>query len=630
MIWQSMTAMIAIDLIVLMMTGAMGIYLWRQRRFVNSPHQFKNLFMIFAGMAVIGLFYLADLATMTVLPKIVGMRRSVELMSSLHLNVRWVITLLAGALIVVGFIGTTRRQAELVKQLETTKTSMTESADRMSAILDLAADGMLSVSVNGTVRRVNQAARAMFSIDKSDTVEPHIDDLVQVVDSVGDVGSVLQNLESTTGKVQTARGEGIGVRSDGRKFPISYAASAFLLGEERLYTVIVSDVTDTRRLDEAVQMSQKMEALGRLAGGIAHDFNNLLAVILGNTELTVSQLPHDAPMLEELSHVEEAVRRATSLTKQLLVFSRHQGFAPLVFDLSEMINNLQPALEQAIGEGIQFEVELCDGPVIVNADPAQIEQLLLNLVINASEAINGDGAIAIKMENAELDDRFVASHLDIKPGHFTKLSVMDTGVGMDADVQKHVFEPFFTTKENADGSGLGLSTAHGVVSKAGGFITLDSERGHGSTFRIYLPISTGIPEVRNSPEPVPSKQVSGVILLAEDRDSVRRMVSEILTRAGYECHGADSGVSALELFRTNPDQFDVVLTDVLMPGMGGVELARHIRAIRADMPMLFMSGYADSSQISQKDVSDNIELMHKPFTSNEILGKIRDVIKTGT
>ena len=638
--------MVVIDVIILLILGTMSVYLWRNWSLFNHPAQVRFVRLIVIGMSAIGLFHLANLILNTLVPRFVGEQESTALLHELSHSAPWLVTLVAIPLIFFGFIGSFRRQAELVREVEVAREDLSVSVSRVERILDLAAESILTLNLNGDVIGFNRAARTMFGEAAEDGAPQHIDDYLRARAEGNNGGSLLDELEAATdgadaahnwdknedsGAVQIARGEGIGKNVDGREFPIVYSISGFPVRSEYLYTVVVTDVSATRRAETAMQMSQKMEALGRLAGGIAHDFNNLLAVILGSTELAASQLPKDSPVLEELEHVEHAGHRAANLTKQLMAFSRHKGMEPRAFDLGQMISDLETTLQRTAGDRIRVVFHPGHGSNVVNADPSQMEQMLMNLVINARDSISGSGVITIKMESAYLDDSFAEEHPEVSPGYFTVLSVSDTGAGMDPELQKYIFEPFFTTKGDVGGpTGLGLSTAHGIVQRAGGTITVQSEPGKGSTFYIYVPISKEKPEISDEAKLLVDVPGSETILLVEDRASVRRLVSTILSREGYECISADSGISALEVFRRDPERFDIVLSDVLMPGMGGIELSRHVREIRSDIPILFMSGYADSKQLADKKVAGNIELMHKPFTRKEILGKIRQALKTGT
>ncbi len=646
MIWESTTAMTIIDLVLLLIMAASVVFIGRNWSMFNHPRQARYVVMIIAGVSIIGLFYLADLIIMHVMPGFIGEAAAMAMMAELHLNLRWLFTLVAVPLIFIGFAGSFRRQVELVREVEEAREDLTASVNRVERILDLAAESILTLNLNGDVIGFNRAARKMFGEAEESESALHIDDFLRARAEGNNGGSLLDELEAAaeaadtssdidkndeSGGVRLARGEGIGKNVDGREFPIVYSISGFPVRSEYLYTVVVTDVSATRRAETAMQMSQKMEALGRLAGGIAHDFNNLLAVILGSTELAASQLPKDSPVLEELEHVEHAGHRAANLTKQLMAFSRHKGMEPRAFDMGQMIADLEATLQRTVGDRIRVVFHPGHGSNVVNADPSQMEQMLMNLVINARDSISGSGVITIKMENAYLDDSFAEEHPEVSPGYFTVLSVSDTGAGMDPELQKYIFEPFFTTKGDVGGpTGLGLSTAHGIVQRAGGTITVQSEPGKGSTFYIYLPISKEKPELSDEAKLLVDVPGTETILLVEDRASVRRLVSTILSREGYECIAADSGISALEVFRRDPERFDIVLSDVLMPGMGGIELARHVREIRSNIPILFMSGYADSKQLADKQVAGNIELMHKPFTRKEILGKIREALKTGT
>jgi nitrogen-specific signal transduction histidine kinase/CheY-like chemotaxis protein len=388
-----------------------------------------------------------------------------------------------------------------------------------------------------------------------------------------------------------------------------------------------------RRAEEALrdseaqlQQAQKMDAMGRLTAGVAHDFNNLLSVIVGYSALIGDGLPADDPRKADLMEIKEAGERAAELTRQLLAFSRRQVLQPRVVDLNEIVSRLEGLLRRLIGEDIELEVVPSPAAAPVNVDPGQMEQVIMNLVINARDAMPTGGRLIIRIELAQVDEAFTSEHPGAAPGPHVMLVVADTGAGMDAATQARIFEPFFTTKEPGQGTGLGLSTVFGIVRQSAGMIRLSSEVGMGTTFKIYLPAVEGL--VENQVEPkveVDALRGSETILVVEDEESVRHLASSILERQGYRVLEARTGSEALEIERQE-DVIDLLLTDVVLPGMSGAEVAARLRIRRQGLKVLYMSGYTDNAMVLHGVRHSEVAFLQKPITPLELLTKVKEVI----
>ena len=389
----------------------------------------------------------------------------------------------------------------------------------------------------------------------------------------------------------------------------------------------VFDMTDRRRLEEQLLQAQKMEAIGRLAGGIAHDFNNLLTAVAGYTELLLAQLPEGDARREHAEEIRLAGKRAAALTQQLLAFSRRQVLEPRVLDLNTVIADMERMLRRVIGEDIELTTSLDPGLWRAKADPGQIEQSILNLVVNARDAMPRGGRLTIETGNVEVDETFAGRYVTVHAGPHVMLAVSDTGIGMNADLQARLFEPFFTTKERGKGTGLGLSTTYGIVKQSGGSIWVYSEPGHGSTFKIYLPRCEEPLDVK---EPAPSAVApltgSETILLVEDEPEVRRLAEKLLRMRGYDVIAAGSPAEAIAMTRHREAPIAILVTDVIMPGMNGRELARAMAFSRPRMRVLYMSGYTDAAITQQGILDPGTAFLAKPFTPDALARKVREVL----
>lgn len=418
-------------------------------------------------------------------------------------------------------------------------------------------------------------------------------------------------------------GTPITVRCSGRRVDHEDGTPAYV-------QVFVEDVTEKRTLEGQLRMAQKMEAIGRLSGGIAHDFNNLLGVIIGYAGVLKKTLGESDERCEYALEVEKAGKRAASLTKQLLAFSRQQVLTPEVLDLNALAADLQRMLPRLLGEDVEISVELTPHLRAVKADRTQIEQVILNLAINARDAMPSGGRLRIATANADLNEAYTWDHPGAKAGTYVCLSVTDTGTGMDPGTLAHIFEPFFTTKEPGKGTGLGLSTVYGIVKQSDGYIWVESSPGKGSTFQVYLPQYLGMPAAEAQKTEAKEKvRGSESILLAEDAEPLRKLTQRFLEQGGYQVIAAPSGEDALQLAAQHPEHFDLLLTDVIMPGINGRMLAERLLAQRPGMKVLYMSGYTDSFIAGHGVLESGLHLLHKPFTEDVLLQKIREVLDGG-
>jgi PAS domain S-box-containing protein len=421
------------------------------------------------------------------------------------------------------------------------------------------------------------------------------------------------------------------VRKDRTSINVRLSGRAFRgEGNAIFFELFAEDVTERRALEQQLRQAQKMEAIGRLAGGIAHDFNNLLMVISGYSEFLLERIGHDPTLRGHAQEIALAAERATSLTRQLLAFSRKQMLAPKIVDLNSVVTENVKMLTRLIGEDVDLVMVPGADIGAVKADPGQIEQVIMNLAVNARDAMPQGGKLTIETANVTLDANYARFHAPVKPGDYVMLAISDTGMGMDSDTQAHIFEPFYTTK-GLKGTGLGLSTVYGIVKQSEGYIWVYSEAGKGTTFKIYLPrfSATGeahamLPELVHEP-PSPGHET---ILLVEDEETLRRLARQSLENQGYSVIDAADGASAIQISQTHKGPIHLLLTDVIMPGMTGRELANHLSPARPEMRVLYMSGYTENHIGHNGTLDEGITLLQKPFTLPALKAKVREVLDT--
>jgi two-component system, cell cycle sensor histidine kinase and response regulator CckA len=390
---------------------------------------------------------------------------------------------------------------------------------------------------------------------------------------------------------------------------------------------VATEITERKRLEEQLLQSQKMEAVGQLAGGVAHDFNNILTAIVGYTDLLAADFSPNDRRLEDLEEIRKSARRAAALTRQLLAFSRKQVLEPRVIDLNDIVQNLDKMLRSLISENIDLKTHFAKDLQATRADPTQVEQVIMNLAINARDAMPEGGTLTIETSNATLDAEYAARHVSVLPGPYVMLAVTDTGCGMDEDTKARIFEPFFTTKPAGRGTGLGLSTVYGIVKQHGGNIWLYSEPGKGTTFKVYMPAVGGAAEaaVAAAPAAIQGKGHE-TILVAEDDEPLLRLAHRALATLGYTVLQADRAATAIDIARRHKGPIDLLLTDVVMPDMNGRKLAETLRAARPGLRVLFMSGYPDGAITHNGMLEKGVAYVAKPFTTEAIARKVREML----
>jgi signal transduction histidine kinase/ActR/RegA family two-component response regulator len=397
-------------------------------------------------------------------------------------------------------------------------------------------------------------------------------------------------------------------------------------GVVQAFEFIAEDVTERRSLEQELRQVQKIEGVGQLAGGIAHEFNNYLGVILGYSEFLVEEAGTNGSLRRAVAEIKAATQRAASLTRQLLAFSRKQVLEPAILDLNQVIWEAHKLLRRLVPANIEIVPVLDPALERVKADPGQIQQILINLLINARDAMPQGGKVTIETANTDLDESYCAQHPGIRPGTHILLTVRDTGCGMEAETRSHIFEPFFTTKEQGKGTGLGLSTIYGIVKQSGGHIDFESSLGKGTVFRIYLPRAEAQVEQSEPTVTQPEGPAgSATILVVEDETALRRLICLSLERRGYKVLAAKDGAEAIEICQRSPSQIHLVLSDVMMPHVNGLQLRERAATLCPDAKFLFMSGY--SEEIVENLWAQGCAFLEKPFLPDELVGKVRELLK---
>ena len=418
-------------------------------------------------------------------------------------------------------------------------------------------------------------------------------------------------------------------RKDGRVIIVRLSGSASVSTDEpeEVLELIAEDITDRRQLEEQLRQAQKMDAVGRLAGGVAHDFNNLLMVINGYTEVLLEQMPKGSAMHHKVESIQQAADRAATLTRQLLAFSRKQLLELKVVDVNTVVGDMERLLRPLIGENIELITRLSPETGRTRADAGQLEQVIMNLVVNAKDAMPEGGKLTLQSSDVTVRQNF-SEHRFIQPGRYAVISVADTGHGMDKETQSRIFEPFFTTKEKGKGTGLGLSTVYGIVKQSSGYVFAQSEVGAGTTFYVYLPrVEESAEEL--SPAKTLQNEAGGceTVLLVEDEESVRELVHVTLVSRGYKVLQAENGEAGLRIAEACKEPIDILITDVVMPGMGGRELAKRLLALRTGISVLYLSGYTEDAVVTQGAIGPATAFLQKPFTLQNLVKKVREVLR---
>ena len=504
---------------------------------------------------------------------------------------------------------------------------------RFSTVTQSARDAIISTDGHGDITFWNRSAESTFGYTESEVLGKPITMLIAESDRAAYKAALP---DSNMGPSDLTFGhiiEVTGLRKDGTRFPSEFSLAAVQGGEGLAFTAVVRDVIERkqsqdtlRQREEQLRQAQKMEAIGRLAGGVAHDFNNLLMAIHGYAEMLVQNLREGDERRTDAEEIVKAADRAAGLTRQLLAFSSRQVITQQAVALDQLVQNMRNMLQRLIGPEIQITTEVWPDLTPVLADTTQVEQIIVNLVINARDAMPNGGKISIELRNVELDKIGVAAHPGLQPGDYVELCVSDTGSGMDPETLSRIFEPFFTTKESGKGTGLGLATVYGIVQQNNGAIEVQSRVGHGTEFHIYLPRATDLGK------PAPMLAASGVapgsetILLVEDDDRVRALVSNMLRKNGFTVLLASAGDQALEIAARHRGRIHLLLTDVVMPGLNGRLLSEKLTATRPDTHVLFMSGYSDDDILRHGIRKNTAHFIQKPFSVDALVHKIRETL----
>jgi len=510
------------------------------------------------------------------------------------------------------------------EDVTTRKACETERA-RLAAIVDCSDDAIVSMTIDGIVVNWNPGAERQYGY----LAEEMIGRSISVLFAPDQYQEYLQILDKVRKGERLPAYDTVRRRKDGTAIPVSVDVCPIEVrnGEIVGASKIAHDITRMKQLEEQFRQSQKMEAVGRLAGGVAHDFNNLLTVICGYSDLALNPPSPDARPREWLMEIRSAAERAATLTRQLLAFSRKQMLEPKVLNLNTVVANCEKMLRRLVDEDVDLVSVLDPSLGRVSTDPGQIEQVLVNLVVNARDAMPQGGKLTIETANSTLDQTYCRSHAEVKPGRYIMLAVSDTGCGMDAQTQVRIFEPFFTTKELGKGTGLGLAMVFGFIKQSGGHIYVYSEPGLGSTFKMYLPVVETAASSVEAPAGIESMPHGDeTILLAEDDRAVRTLTRRVLQSCGYTVLEAAHGGEALQLAEKHTGSLHLLVSDVVMPEMGGRQLAERIVVLKPGIKVLCLSGYTADAVIRHGVLESEIAFLQKPFTPGVLARKVREVL----
>ncbi len=499
-----------------------------------------------------------------------------------------------------------------------------EARDFLRSITENSADAIVTTDTHGRITYFSRGAEEIFGHRAGDILGRRVAEYNH--GGLDEARGIMRRLE-TEGRIQNY--ETRFRAADGRWVDVSSSMSLLrdVAGTVVGTLGVMKDMTGRKALEAQLRHSQKMEAVGRLAGGIAHDFNNLLTVILGRSHLVLDTIAATHPLYRDIDLIQATAVRASSLVEQLLAFSRKQIREPQLLDLNEVVAGVGKLLERLLGEHIEFVMARTASVALVKADPAQLEQVIVNLAVNARDAMPRGGRLTIETADVELDEAFARRHVGAKPGLYVMFAVSDTGVGMDEATQAHIFEPFFTTKEAAAGTGLGLATVYGIVKQSAGYIMVESAPGRGTTFRVYLPRSEGVRE-RPEPTPVPAGPLTGweTVLVVEDDPAIRELAREILQMHSYGVLEARHGADAIWICDSYAEPIHLLITDVVMPHMSGRELADRLTVRRPEMRVLYVTGYTADAIEQRRLLEPGSPLLHKPFAPAGLARKVREVL----
>jgi PAS domain S-box-containing protein len=512
------------------------------------------------------------------------------------------------------------------------------STERLRAVLDSAVDGIVLIDTAGSIRSVNPSVQRMFGYPPEELLGKNVKVLMPAPYREEHDGYLSRYEETGEARIIGIGRQVRGQRRDGSTFPLDLAVSEVRHGGEVFFLGTLRDITERLRLESEVRQFQKMEAIGRLAGGVAHDFNTLLGTIRGYSEMLLAALPRDGAPHLHVEQIHRAALRGAQLTRQLLVFSRRQEVEAQVIDLERLLADVEVMLDRLIGEDIELTRQVEPGLGRVWGDPGELHQVLLNLIVNACDAMPQGGSLRLSLTNVDADQEIAVEEGRLPPGPYVLLQLADTGMGMEEEVRKRIFEPFFTTKEPGKGTGLGLSTVHAIVRRSKGGIAVSSQPGQGTTFRIHLP-RAGEPareEVEAAPPPERAASIGealrggGAILLVEDDDMFRGLLQQVLETEGYQVLAAENPAVAGALAAANGSTVRLLLSDMVMPGGTGATLATSLRSCAPELKVIFMSGYTDDALASREaDLTIADAFLEKPFATRDLLRQIRKLLNDG-
>jgi two-component system, cell cycle sensor histidine kinase and response regulator CckA len=527
----------------------------------------------------------------------------------------------------VGFVAVAMLVFALAAALHKTAAAQRRSSTQFGSMVRISDDAIMTIDEQQNITLFNPSAERIFGYSASEVLGKRLNTLLP--ERFRQIHSAhVQGFSTSPEALRSMNRRGIiyGLRKDGSEFPAEASISKFNSDGEKIMTVRLRDISERQRLEEQLRQSQKIEAVGRLAGGVAHDFNNLLGVIVGYTYLIQSNHSDSGQVRAAADQVMAAADRAGSLTRQLLAFSRKQVIKPEVIDLNDITESLGKMIPRLVTEDIDVRIVRGEELKAIEADPNQIEQVIMNLVVNARDAMPSGGRLTIETGNVFLNEDEARRH-DVVSGDYVLLAVSDTGHGMDENTRTHIFEPFFTTKDTGKGTGLGLATVYGIVRQSDGYIWVYSEPSHGTTFKIYFPATTASVE---PPQQLEQEEAAlcgtETILLVEDQEHLRELLVNVLRTKGYKVLSASNGADALQLVRTESTLPVLLLTDVIMPGMRGPQLAAELSRRYPDLRILYMSGFTDNALMHSGSLPESTLFLQKPFTPELLFRRVREVL----
>jgi PAS domain S-box-containing protein len=532
-----------------------------------------------------------------------------------------------------------KTKKQLVEELQVLRAELqqrdeqqqSDGADlRYQSALENVVDGIITIDERGRIESFNRAAERIFGYVANEIVGRNINSLMPAPYHEEHDHYLHNYLATGNAKIIGIGREVTGQRKDGTTFPLDLAVSEFSQGDKRMFTGIVRDITERKQLEAQLVQAQKMESVGQLAGGIAHDFNNQLGIVLFDLDMMLA-VREEEELREDLLKIRKVVLRAANLTRQLLLFSRRQQIERQPLDLNGQVHELQKMLDRLLGEHIAVEMNLDEGLWTIDADPGNIDQVVLNLAINSRDAMPEGGCLRLTTSNVEIDEAYCRHHSQARPGRFVRLEVSDTGTGMDESVRRRVFEPFFTTKEVGKGTGLGLSVVYGIVEAHEGWIQLDSTLNEGSCFSLYLPIlsheSDAEVPTTNIPLTARHRGRGERLLLLEDQPDLRERALRVLSDQGYTVFACATLAEARTLFRREDGRFDMLISDVSLPDGRGPEWLLELRDKNADLPMMLMTGFMDEKTNWQNVQNERIPVLQKPFAVTDLLDAVQAALK---